>query len=188
MRPKLGFAMCGSFCTHEKALSVMKSLSENYEITPVLSGNAASIDTRFGKSAALVERVRAISGNDPVLKIEEAEKLGPATPLDYMIICPCTGNTVAKLASGITDTSVTMAAKAHLRSDRPLLIALATNDALSANFINIGCLMQRKNIFFVPMIQDDISQKPHSLVADFSQCEVCVEAIRFGQQIRPLFL
>ena len=188
MKKKLGFAMCGSFCTHERSLDVMRSLADEYEIIPILSEMASSTDTRFGTAVMLRERVSGICGRDPVLTIKEAERFGPAEPLDYMIICPCTGNTAAKIAGGITDTTVTMAAKAHLRCDRHLLISLATNDAMSGNIVNIGTLLQRKNVWFVPMKQDDIVSKPHSLVADFSQCRECLELMKQGLQKRPLFI
>ncbi len=188
MKPKLGFALCGSFCTHAQALNVMRELAADYEIVPVLSFAVNETDTRFGNAASLKEMIRGISGREPVVTIREAEKLGPAEPLDYLLICPCTGNTAAKLANGITDTPVLMAAKAHLRCDRPLLLALASNDALSGNLTNLGKLMQRKHVFFVPMRQDDVVKKPHSLVADFSRCAACVEALREEKQLRPLFL
>lgn len=187
MKPRLGFAICGSFCTHSKALDVMRTLSEECEIVPILSEAAASTDTRFGTAVMLRETVSGIASRKPVLTIAEAEKFA-SNPLDNLIICPCTGNTLAKLACGITDTAVTMAAKAHLRQDRPLLIALASNDAMSGNFRNIGTLLARKNIYFVPMIQDDAVSKPHSLVADMTRVPICFEAMKERRQIRPLFL
>lgn len=188
MRKKLGFAMCGSFCTHSTALKVMEELAREYDIVPILSYASSETDTRFGTSAALKSKIREISGRDAVNTIVEAEEFGPTSPLDEMIICPCTGNTAAKLANGITDTPVTMAAKAHLRTDRPLLIALASNDAMSANFMNIGKLLLRKNVYFVPMKQDDTVNKPHSLVADFSLCSPCLRELQEGKQSRPLFI
>jgi len=187
-RPKLGFAMCGSFCTHRDALAVLRSLAQDYDITPILSHTAASTDTRFGTSALLTENLTAICGRPPVTTITEAEKFGPSAPLDLLLLCPCTGNTLAKLAHGITDTPVTMAAKAHLRCDRPLLIALASNDALSANLSNLALLLNRKNIYFVPLRQDAPSAKPHSLVADFSRTRDSLLAAFEGRQVRPLFL
>lgn len=188
MKQKLGFAICGSFCTHKRALEVMERLRKEYDIIPILSETASETDTYFGTAQELKYKIKEITGKDPVDTIVEAEKFGPKLPLDYMMICPCTGNTAAKLANGITDTPVTMAAKAHLRSDRPLLIAIASNDAMSANFVNIGKLLMRKNVYFVPMTQDDIVKKPHSLVADFSLCEECVDKMAVGKQKRPLFL
>lgn len=188
MKEKLGFAICGSFCTHARAMSIMRSLAEEYDIVPILSETAANTDTRFGTAVMLRETVSGICGREPVITVAEAEKFGPSQPLDYLLICPCTGNTVAKLANGITDTSVTMAAKAHLRTDRPLLIALASNDAMSGNFCNIGTLLARKNIYFVPMQQDDVVSKPHSLVADFERVQLALDTMRDGKQVRPLFL
>lgn len=188
MKKKLGFAMCGSFCTHRQALDVMRILAGKYDIVPILSDTVVKTDTRFGSSAILCEQIRGICGKEPVSTIVQTEKFGPSDPLDLMLICPCTGNTAAKLANGITDTPVTMAAKAHLRSNRPLIIALASNDAMSANFSNIGTLLGRKHIYFVPMKQDDPEKKPHSLVADFEKCPKTVENAELGIQLRPLFL
>ena len=181
--------MCGSYCTHDKALGVLRALEAVYEIVPIFSYNVMMTDTRFGTHTSLYEKVSAICSREPVSTITEAEKLGPSVPLDVMLICPCTGNTAAKLAAGITDTPVTMAAKAHLRNSRPLVIALATNDALSGNIVNIGKLMQRKNIYFTPMRQDDTVGKPYSLVADFSLCAEAVAAALDGngRELRPLF-
>ena len=185
---RIGFAMTGSFCTHREALAVLSDLAGEYDPVPVLSEHAGSWDTRFGKAAELVDAVTKICGRGPVTSIAEAERFGPGDPLDALIICPCTGNTLAKLANGITDTAVTMAAKAHLRGDRPLLLAAASNDAMSANLANIGALLNRKNIWFVPMRQDDPERKPHSLVADFTRVREAVEAMGEGRQLVPLFL
>lgn len=165
----------------------MRELAADYEIVPILSEAAASTDTRFGTAVMLRETVSGISGRKPITTITEAEKFA-AHPLDYLLICPCTGNTAAKLANGITDTAVTMAAKAHLRTDRPMLLALASNDALAGNFRNIGMLLMKKGVYFVPMQQDDVLTKPHSLVADFSRVSMALEAMREGKQLRPLFL
>ncbi len=186
----LGYGICGSFCTHAKSLEVLKTLVDNggFDVVPVLSETVCSTDTRFGKAEDFVKKVENICGKKAISTIREAEPLGPTTPLDVLVICPCTGNTLAKIASGVTDTSVTMAAKAHLRSDRPLVLALASNDAMSGNLKNIGTLLSRKNIYFVPLLQDDIKSKPHSLVADFSLVKKAVEAAQKGEQLRPLFL
>lgn len=185
---KLGFAMCGSFCTHSHALKIMEELSRKYEITPIISEIAASTDTRFGEHVELIRRISEITPVPPILTVVEAEMLA-ARPLDLMLICPCTGNTAAKLANGVTDTAVTMAVKAHVRGDRPTLIALASNDALSTNLRNIGTLIERKNFRFVPLRQDDVVKKPHSLVFDPTKC---VDAVRMmdenGGQMRPIFL
>ena len=180
--------MCGSFCTHKDALLVLRELAVDYEVIPILSFTAAETDTRFGTAALLRETLTGICGRSPVQTITEAEKFGPSQPLDQLILCPCTGNTLAKLAHGVTDTPVTMAAKAHLRCDRPVLIALASNDAMSANLGNIGTLLNRKNVYFVPMRQDDPVSKPHSLVADFGKLRGSLSAINEGRQLRPLFL
>lgn len=179
--------MCGSFCTHEVSLEVLKKLAINNDIIPILSFNAYKTDTRFGKADDLVRNLLHITGHDVICTIEDAEPLGPKIKLDALIISPCTGNTIAKLAHGITDTPVTMAAKAHMRSSRPLIIALATNDAISANLSNIGELLNRKGVYFVPFVQDDPVGKPHSLVADFSLVESAYMSAMDGKQIRPLF-
>lgn len=188
MKKRLGFAMCGSFCTHKEALSVMEAVSAEFDVIPILSGAAASWDTRFGDAEKLIENVEKITSHPPILTVVDAERLGPAEPLDYMMICPCTGNTAAKIACGITDTPVTMAAKAHLRGNRPLLIALATNDALSANLKNIATLIEKKNVYLAPMRQDSPSSKPHSLVADFSLCTSALAEMTKQKQLRPIFL
>ena len=185
----IGFAMCGSFCTHAASLEVLTRLkAQGYDILPILSEITASTDTRFGKAADLVARVEALCGRSVVTTIPDAEPLGPARPMEALVICPCTGNTLAKLANGITDTPVCMAAKAHLRSDRPLLITLASNDALSANLRNVGTLLSRKSVYFTPLRQDDPLSKPHSLVADFSKVPEALERALKGEQMRPLFL
>ena len=179
--------MCGSFCTHSVSLNVLKELARKNDVLPILSFNAYETDTRFGKAETLIKSLREITGNNVVHTIEAAEPLGPKIKLDAMIISPCTGNTLAKLAHGITDTPVTMAAKAHMRSSRPLVLALATNDAMSANLSNIGQLLNRKSVYFVPLIQDDPLNKPHSLVADFSLVEDAYLSALDGVQIRPMF-
>ena len=185
---RIGFALTGSFCTHRDALAVLEEMAGEYAVTPILSEHAAGWDTRFGTAAELVRRVTEICVREPVTSVTEAERFGPGDPLDALLICPCTGNTLAKLANGITDTAVTMAAKAHLRSDRPLLIAAASNDAMSANLSNIGRLLNRKNVWFVPMRQDDPVKKPHSLTADFARVREAFGAMAEGLQLRPLFL
>jgi dipicolinate synthase subunit B len=185
----IGYAFCASFCTFRESLSEMERLvREGYEITPIMSENAYSTDTRFFKARDFIDRVESICSRRVVHTIEEAEKFGAKKPLDELIIAPCTGNTVAKLSSGITDTAVTMAAKAHLRCDRPLLIALASNDAMSQNLSNIARLLTRKSVYFLPMRQDSPEGKPHSLVADFSRIPEGYLAMREGRQLRPLFL
>ncbi len=184
----IGFAMCGSYCTHQASLKQLQRLSGlGLEIQPIMSENVYTTDTHFGSCEALKQHVSALCGRDIIHTIVGAEPLGPKMPLDALIICPCTGNTLAKMAVGITDTAVTMAAKAHLRSNRPLVIALASNDALSANLKNIGLLLSRKSVFFVPMRQDDPERKPHSLVADFDSLLPTLEQALAGKQYQRIF-
>jgi len=185
----IGYAICGSFCTHKKSLEVLKSLVESgKEIQPIMSEIVWNTDSRFGEAAELRKRVEEITSHEIIHTVTGAEPLGPENPLDSLIICPCTGNTLAKISNGITDTAVTMAAKAHMRTNRPLLIALCTNDAISSNLGNIGTLLMRKNVYFVPMRQDAPREKPHSLVTDFSLVMPSLRAMNEGKQLRPLFI
>lgn len=185
----IGYAFCGSFCTIARSLSLMERLiSFGYEIQPIMSEAVFTTDTRFGRAEELRARVEALTGKGIIHTVVEAEPLGPKTPLEALVIAPCTGNTLAKIASGITDTAVTMAAKAHLRCDRPTLISLASNDSMSQNLSNIATLLLRKRVFFVPMKQDDPKSKPHSLVAEFSQIPESLSAALLDKQLRPLFL
>ena len=186
---KIGFAITGSFCTHEKAKEVLLWLVKNgHDVTPFVSRAVSETDTRFGRAADLLSFLSETTGHAPVSTIAEAEIYGPVRPLDLLIILPCTGNTLSKMANGITDTPVTMTAKAHLRQDRPLLLAPASNDALSANLRNIGTLLSRKSVYFLPLLQDDPMRKPHSLVADFARLPEAMDAAIQGKQLRPLFL
>ena len=185
----IGYCLCGSFCTFDESFKVLNGLKNTYkEIMPIMSYNAYNTDTRFGDSREWIDKIESLCERKIINTIKDAEPLGPKISLDALIIAPCTGNTLAKLANGITDTPVCMAAKAHLRSDRPLIIALASNDAMSANLGNIATLLSRKNIYFVPMKQDEPIKKPHSLVADFSQLEETLENALVGKQIRKLFI
>lgn len=185
----IGYAVCGSFCTHQRSLETLSALVEcGEEVIPVLSERVQTTDTRFGSAADFAEKVEAICSRGAVRTVAQAEALGPATPLEALLICPCTGNTLAKLACGISDGAVTLAAKAHMRQSRPTLIALASNDAMSANLANLSAMLMRKNVFFVPMRQDAPREKPHSLVADFSLVPSALRAMREGKQLRPLFL
>ena len=185
----LGYAFCGSFCTHAYALRELRRLLDaGYEIQPIFSETVYTTDTRFGKASALCEEVESVCSRRVIRTVVDAEPLGPSSPLEALIISPCTGNTLAKIANGITDTAVCMAAKAHLRSDRPLVISLASNDALSANLKNIATLLSRKHVYFVPMQQDDPEKKPHSLVADFSLLMPTLQAAFSEKQFRKLFL
>lgn len=185
----IGYAMCGSFCTFSKAISEMKKLARNgYDILPIMSHTAYSTDTRFGRAKEIVEEIEDITGKKIISTICEAEPIGPKKMCDLLVISPCTGNTLSKLTLGITDTSVTMAAKSHLRILRPLLINLATNDALGACGQNIGRMLNIKNVYFVPMRQDAPKIKPNSLVADFDKLQECVELALKGEQYRPVFV
>ncbi len=184
----IGYAFCGSFCTLSKSLIELKSLvARGEEIIPFVSERVYSTDTRFFMASDFVDEVGRICKRPPIHTVEDAEPYGP-NRLDYLIISPCTGNTLAKIANGITDSAVTMIAKAHLRSDGPLLIALASNDAMSQNLKNIATLLQRKSVYLLPMLQDSPKEKPHSLVADFTKMPLGIDAMLKGKQLRPLFL
>ena len=186
---RVGFAICGSFCTHSKALQALKQVTETYDtVVPILSEISVSTDTRFGTAQDLIARVRELTGQDIISTVRQAEPIGPKALLDVLVIAPCTGNTAAKLAAGITDSAVTMAAKAHLRNGRPVVLALASNDGLSGGAKNIGELLNRKNYYLVPFGQDDPVKKPCSLMADFHQIVPTVEAALEGRQIQPILL
>lgn len=183
----MGFALCGSFCTLSKAVDALEELARRgYSLWPILSEITAATDTRFGRAADFRARIEAICARESILTVDQAEPIGPKKRLDVLVICPCTGNTLAKLAHGITDGPVTMAAKAHLRNGRPLVIAPATNDGLAASAPNIGTLLGRKQVYFVPFGQDDCRGKPTSLVADFSRVADAVDAALRGEQLQPV--
>lgn len=184
----LGFAMCGSFCTLEKAIEQMEKLSQlGYDILPIMSFNVVSLDTKFGKAKDFINRVEQICGKPVINTIQGAEPIGPQKVADLMLVAPCTGNTLAKLCHGITDTPVLMAIKSHLRIQRPVVIALATNDALGASAKNIGKAMNTKNLYFAPMNQDDPQNKPTSLVAHFDLIPETIAQALEHHQIQPLF-
>ena len=188
-KERVGFAVCGSFCTHAKGLEALGALVKEYEtVIPIASEEAAFTDTRFGSADDLLEKLEELTGNEVLYDIPSVEPIGPKKLLDVLVIAPATGNTVAKLAAGITDTAVTMAAKAHLRNGGPVVIALASNDGLSAGAKNIGELLVRKNYYFVPFGQDNAVQKPCSLVADFSKISETVDAALRGVQLQPVLL
>lgn len=183
----IGYALCGSFCTIEKALQQMQQLQENgAEIVPIFSNTVFETDTRFFQSNEIKARVHRITQRPILHTVREAEPIGPKRLLDLLIISPCTGNTLAKLANGITDTAVTMAAKAHLRNGRPLLLAIATNDALSSSAQNLGRLLNTKNVFFVPFGQDDPQKKPTSLICKFESLLPAARAALQQTQLQPL--
>ena len=185
---RVGFAMCGSFCTLADAIAQMKLLVESgYDVLPIMSETVYSTDTRFGKAEDIRKKIKNICCKEILHTIEKAEPIGPKNLTDIMIIAPCTGNTLSKLANSSIDTSVTMATKSHLRSQKPLLIALATNDGLSGSAKNIGTMLNRKNVYFVPMSQDDPIKKPTSLVAHFELIVPAMEAAIMGYQIQPIF-
>ncbi len=184
-----GFALCGSFCTIKKAVAQLKVLnSSGVDIVPIMSPIVYTSNTRFGTAKELIDEIESLTNKKIITTVVDAEPIGPKKLLDLMIIAPCTGNTLSKLANGITDNSVTMAAKAHLRNGRPLLLAIATNDGLSACGNNIGRLMNTKNIYFVPFGQDDAFGKPTSLIADFDILPQAAEAALKGEQLQPILI
>ena len=184
----VGFALCGSFCTYSRIFPVMELLSRDYPIVPILSETGCTTDTRFGTAAEHLAAVTEICGREPIRTIAQAEPIGPKQLLDALIIAPCTGNTLAKLAHSIADTPVTMAAKSHLRNGRPVIVAVSTNDGLAGAAENIGKLMARKHYYFVPFRQDDPAGKPTSLVADFTLIPQTLEKALDGIQLQPLLL
>ena len=186
---KLGYAICGSFCTFEKALNQIKILAnQDYDIYPIFSEFAYKTDTRFYKANEFVEQVEQVCNKKSIATIFEAEPIGPKKLFDALIIAPCTGNTLSKLALGITDTSVTMASKAHLRNDKPLIIGVSSNDALSTTSKNIGILLSRRNVYMVPFGQEDSKNKPRSMVCDFNAIPETIKKAIDNQQIQPLLI
>ena len=184
----IGFAVCGSFCTFKAVFPVMKTLAEIYNIIPILSNVSQKIDSRFGTAEEHIANITNICGKAPFMTIEAVEPIGPKKLLDALIIAPCTGNTLAKLAHSIADTPVTMAAKSHLRNGRPIILAVSTNDALAGAAENIGKLLARKNYYFVPFGQDDPANKPTSMVADFKKLPETLELALVGKQIQPMIV
>ncbi len=185
---EIGFAMCGSFCTFSEVFPVMETLAQTHHVIPIFSFASASIDSRFGSAGEHLRRAAEICGRQPLQTIGGVEPIGPKKLLDALIIAPCTGNTLAKLAHSIADTPVTMAAKSHLRNGRPVIVAISTNDALAGAAENIGKLLARKHYYFVPFRQDDAMKKPTSIVADFTKIPQTLEAALEGQQVQPILL
>lgn len=184
---KIGFGMSGSFCTFKKAFEQARRLRDmGAQLTPVMSFNASGLNTRFGTAADNVAEIERICGRKAILTIEDAEPIGPKKLFDVLLICPCTATTMAKLAGGIYDTPITLGAKSHLRSERPVVLAASTNDALSASAKNIGTLMNLRHYYFVPMGQDDFAAKPNSLSADFTKVPEAIEAALEGRQLQPI--
>lgn len=185
----IGFALCGSFCNLENAFMQLEKLVEMGEdVLPIMSYNVYNTDTRFGKAADFIKRAEELCKRRVVHTLTEAEPLGPKIKLDCLCICPCTGNTLAKLSQGVCDTPVTLAAKAHLRNERPLVLALASNDSLLGNAENFGRMLARRNVFFVPLRQDDAEKKPRSMVCDFDMLYKTIQKAKEGAQIQPILL
>ncbi|MBE6769673.1 MAG: dipicolinate synthase subunit B [Ruminococcaceae bacterium] len=183
----LGYAMCGSFCTLKNSVNTLKGLkSDGHNITPIMSEIVYNSDTRFYNCEDLKKDVTEICQNKIINSVVTAEPIGPKKLFDILVVCPCTGNTLAKIANGITDTSVTMAVKAHLRNKKPVVLAIATNDALAASAKNIGLLLNTKNIYFVPFAQDDPTNKHNSLISDFSLLKETIKYALNGEQIQPI--
>ena len=184
---RIGFAITGSFCTFKMVFPQMELLvQKGYRVIPIMSHNAYSTDTRFGTAADWIQKAEEITGESVIHTIAQAEPIGPKKLLDLLIIAPCTGNTLGKLAAGIYDTAPTLALKSHRRNDRPVLIAVSTNDALASSAQSIGALMGRKGVFFVPFEQDDYRGKPTSCVADFERILPAAEAALEGRQLQPM--
>lgn len=184
----IGFAMCGSFCTFEKSLAQLEFLAQTYNILPLMSQTAYETDTRFGKAADWVAQVEKITGREVLHTLVQAEPIGPKGLVDAMVVCPCTGNTLSKIAAGITDTPVTMAVKSSLRIGIPVVLCCATNDAMAASGPNLLRLLNTKNVYLVPLRQDDPVKKPVSLVADFSLLSRAIALALEGRQLQPVFL
>ncbi len=185
---ELGFAMCGSFCTFSQVFPVMEALAKEHHIVPIFSQAVCATDSRFGTAESFWQRATDICAQKPLNKISEVEPIGPKKLLDALIIAPCTGNTLAKLSAGIADGPVTMAAKSQLRNARPVILAVSTNDALAGAAKNIGSLLSRRHIYFVPFGQDDPEKKPTSMVADFTKIPQTLELALGGRQIQPILL
>lgn len=185
----IGVCMCGSFCTFKAVMTEIEALvALGINVVPIMSYNAQTIDTRFGKAQDFISRLEKMTGNKVITTIDGAEPIGPENKLDIMLVAPCTSNTMAKLNMGITDGPVTMACKAHLRNNKPVVIAMATNDALGVSLKNIGELMVRKNIYFVPFGQDDCEKKPLSMIAHFDEIINTLEKAMEGRQVQPILL
>ena len=185
----IGIAFTGSYCTFDKVFPEIERLvKENANVYTIFSEQSQKTDTRFGKAADFLKQAKDMTGNEPILTIAEAEKLGPNNILDTIAIAPCTGNTLSKMANAITDSPVLMAAKGLLRNNKPVILAISTNDALSNNLKNIGLLINSKNIYFVPFGQDNYKGKPHSMVADFTLLLPSIENALEGRQLQPVIL
>ena len=185
-KPRLGLALCGSYCTYDKVLAEAKALARDFELTALMSETAAGTDSRFGRAEDFIAQLEAITGRAVIRTITGAERVGPERLFDALVVAPATGNTLAKLAHGVTDTAVTMAVKSHLRNGGPVVVALSTNDGLAASAANIAALLVRKHYYFVPFGQDDPAGKPTSLQADFAKISDTVNAALNGEQLQPI--
>ena len=186
---KVGYCLTGSYCTFQKSLTVLSGLLEDgFEVFPIMSEIAADTDTRFGKASEFIEKIEQMTGKKVLSTISEVEPIGPKKYIDVMVVSPCTGNTLSKLANGITDTSATMAVKASLRNGIPVVLALATNDGLGQSAKSLGMMMPVKNVYFVPLAQDDPAKKPTSLVCDFTKVKETIELALEGKQIQPVMI
>ncbi len=185
----VGFAICGSFCTFDRIIEEMRKLVDNgYNLIPILTPNANTMNTRFGDAETFNKTIEEITGKKPITTIVEAEPIGPKNLIDILVVAPTTGNTLAKLANGITDNAVTMVFKAHIRNNKPVVIGISTNDALGLNLKNIATLMNLKGVYFVPFGQDDAIKKPKSLIADYSKIEETIKSAINGEQLQPILL
>lgn len=184
----IGFALCGSFCTFSSVFAVMENMAHTHQLIPIFSHSAYTFDSRFGTAKDNIRKVAEICGREPLFSITQVEPIGPKKLLDILVIAPCTGNTLAKLAHGIADGPVTMAAKSHLRNGRPVVVGVSTNDALSGAAENIGRLLNRRHYYFVPFGQDDPDKKPNSMVADFTKIPQTVTLAANGKQLQPILL
>lgn len=186
---KVGYALTGSFCTFEKTLKQMEGLiKDGADVLPIMSFNAYNLDTRFGKAKDFRAYIENLTGKKIIASITDAEPIGPGKLADVLVVLPCTGNTLAKLAAGIYDTPVTLAVKSHLRNQRPVVLGVSSNDSLSSTAKNIGALLNYKHYYFVPMCQDDSEKKPFSVVCDFDKLKETVEAALYGKQLQPILI
>lgn len=189
MTLRIGFAITGSFCTHQKALTAIAQLvAQGHAVTPILSHHAATMDTRFGTAEALCEALTKLCGTEILRTIAQTEPIGPQALFDVLVVAPCTSNTLAKIALGITDGAVPMAVKSHLRNERPVVIALSSNDALAGSAVHWATLLTKRNLYFVPMGQDAPDAKPCSMVADFAQLEQTITQAAKGKQVQPILV
>ena len=189
MVKNIGLGICGSFCTHKKILEVLKSLiAMGYNVLPIITESVRSTNTRFGRAKDFIMEVEKITGHEVIDSLVKAEPVGPNNLIDVLVVAPCTGNTLSKLANAITDNALTMVAKSHLRNNKPIVIGISSNDALGQNAINLAKLLSAKNFYFVPFMQDDFEKKPKSLICNWDLIADTIEEASIGKQIQPLLL